>query len=107
MLTKTPSAMLTSSSEIFKSGNDLYRLAPRTDALIRTPGKQKRQSGSSIRSPLGDRTNTPVKSRQYDDPPRQLTRSSNRPYSISTSHGIKSLRSSFRKIKKRETVEIS
>ena len=99
MLTKTPSAMLTSSSEIFKSGNDLYRLAPRTDALIRTPGKQKRQSGSSIRSPLGDRTNTPVKSRQYDDPPRQLTRSSNRPYSISTSHGIKSLRSSFRKIK--------
>ena len=103
MLSKTP-RMLTNysspgSNSLFKPGNDLYRLAPRTEALIRTPGKQRHgHYGHSTRSPLGDLSNsaaTPIKSRNSNDQVKAASRQLNR----SSNQGLKSLRSSFRKIK--------
>ena len=104
MLSKTPKMLAnpssTGSNNLFKPGNDLYRLAPRTEALIRTPGKQRHGNYNghvTSRSPLADLSNTatPIKSRGSNEQVKVASRQLNR----SSNQGLKSLRSSFRKIK--------
>lgn len=61
-ISKTPcSAMLTQSNDTFKAGNDLYRLAPKANAVLSTPGKSSKKV-NEIRSPLQDLGNTPLTS---------------------------------------------
>ena len=82
---KTPSAMLCS-NETFKAGGDLYRLAPKADSVLHTPGKKGKRKSEEIRSPLGDlaNSNTPLcRDDEFEEKPKRL----------------QGIRSSFRKIK--------
>jgi hypothetical protein len=95
IVSKTP--MMSSGedkSAFFKPGNDLYRLAPGADVVLRTPGKKSvaisRLRSNSVRSPLGDLSNTP-NGQEAEQPPKQI-----RPNS---QYGLGGIRSSFRKIK--------
>ena len=84
---KTPSAMLCSNDDTFKAGGDLYRLAPKADSVLHTPGKKAKRKSEEIRSPLGDLGNkTPLACRddiEFEEKPKRL----------------QGIRSSFRKIK--------
>ena len=85
---KTPSAVMLMSKENFKPGSDLYRLAPKAESVLHTPGKKSKRLSDETRSPLGDLGNTPVLSREDDLEARMVL-----------PKRLQVIRSSFRKIK--------
>ena len=96
MLSKTPSAMFSHTNDQFKPGHDLYKLTPKSSAVLSTPGKKKEGERRhhlhrDIRSPLTNLSNTPVS--------RDLSSVSAERSQVKRSGFGSGLRSSFRKIK--------
>ena len=85
---KTPSAVMLMSKENFKPGSDLYRLAPKAESVLHTPGKKSKRTSAEVRSPLGDLGNTPL-SREDDIENTKMV----------LPKRLQVIRSSFRKIK--------
>lgn len=92
---KTPASAMLFSNETFKAGGDLYRLAPKAESVLHTPGKKAGKRKSEERSrPLSDVGNTPLAHHQingenddeFEDKPGLPKR-------------LQGIRSSFRKIK--------